>query len=776
MTLLTNKTIQSSYGDLLTTTNGGQGLTTTLQSLQDGFGNNSTIQIATDAINFSRAGGNTFQLDAVAVTSASVDINNVCKPNSVMPGTGGMNLPMGTTAQRLANVGVLRYNTDSNTMEYYNGAWVGPIGTGTVSSITQGANIICTPNPITTVGTVALNTNLTGLTSILVGNLSFAGNTITTTNVNGDVEVTPNGTGSLIMTDAAAIKFNNAANSKFISLQAGAIVNDVSFILPVDDGAAGQAITTDGAGQLQFTTFPVVATPVTDNAIARYDGTGGNLQNSAVIISDLNGVTGVTLLDVDNLELNGNTISITSVNGSLFLSPNGTGSIRIGNNTNAVPLRFYNSAGTFYTSLQAPALIADVEYVLPTAQGAGGTVLTNDGAGNLSWTVNGTGTVNSVNGTLNRITSTGGTDPIIDISAAYVGQASITTLGTIGTGTWQGTVVALAYGGTNANLVASNGGIFYSTATAGAILAGTATAGQILRSGSNAAPSWSTATYPDTTTANNLLYSSATNVVASLATANNGVLITSGAGVPSISSTLPAAVQGNITATGALASGSLAAGFTPVTVPLGGTGNTTFTAYSVICAGTTATGTFQNVSGVGTAGQVLTSNGAAALPTWQAVASLTGATFNTQSTTLTTTFSATSSSYTDVTGLSVSITPTSASNKVLIMASINHSNVSDGVNYNTFQLLRGATPIGNGTAAGSRTVAGCAGVSVDNDSITNTFILFIDSPATTSATTYKIQGAALTGFTFYINRSGVDTDSASYVRASSTITVMEVKV
>ncbi len=54
----------------------------------------------------------------------------------------------------------------------------------------------------------------------------------------------------------------------------------------------------------------------------------------------------------------------------------------------------------------------------------------------------------------------------------------------------------------------------------------------------------------------------------------------------------------------------------------GGTGNTTFTAYSVVCAGTTATGVFQNVSGVGTAGQVLTSNGAAALPTWQNGASI----------------------------------------------------------------------------------------------------------------------------------------------------------
>ncbi len=56
---------------------------------------------------------------------------------------------------------------------------------------------------------------------------------------------------------------------------------------------------------------------------------------------------------------------------------------------------------------------------------------------------------------------------------------------------------------------------------------------------------------------------------------------------------------------------------TSFAVSHGGTNNTTFTAYSVICAGTTATGTFQNVSGVGTAGQVLTSNGASALPTWQ---------------------------------------------------------------------------------------------------------------------------------------------------------------
>lgn len=55
-----------------------------------------------------------------------------------------------------------------------------------------------------------------------------------------------------------------------------------------------------------------------------------------------------------------------------------------------------------------------------------------------------------------------------------------------------------------------------------------------------------------------------------------------------------------------------------VTVPQGGTGLTTLTAYALMAAGTTATGNMQQVSGVGTAGQVLTSNGAGALPSWQA--------------------------------------------------------------------------------------------------------------------------------------------------------------
>lgn len=96
-------------------------------------------------------------------------------------------------------------------------------------------------------------------------------------------------------------------------------------------------------------------------------------------------------------------------------------------------------------------------FQLPATNGSNTNVLQTDGSGNTSWVAAGSGTVTSVSGTASRITSTGGATPVIDISASYVGQSSITTLGTIGTGTWQGTKIGLLYGGTNADLSATGG-------------------------------------------------------------------------------------------------------------------------------------------------------------------------------------------------------------------------------------------------------------------------------------------------------------------------------
>jgi hypothetical protein len=98
--------------------------------------------------------------------------------------------------------------------------------------------------------------------------------------------------------------------------------------------------------------------------------------------------------------------------------------------------------------------------------------------------------------------------------------------------------------------------------------------------------------------------------------------------VNSSGANLVATVPGNTTTvfTCILTSGTTAAswdadvqGFTTsLSVALGGTGNTSATAYAVQCGGTTSTGAHQSIASVGTSGQVLTSNGAGALPTFQA--------------------------------------------------------------------------------------------------------------------------------------------------------------
>ena len=145
------------------------------------------------------------------------------------------------------------------------------------------------------------------------------------------------------------------------------------------------------------------------------------------------------------------------------------------------------------------------------------------------------------------------------------------------------------------------------------------------------------------------------------------------------------------------------------------------------------------------------------------------------STVKTDTFTTTSGSYVDVTGLSVSITPTSSSNKILVLFQINGSQeVGAGRAY--LKLLRGSTVIDAGDVAGSRTPA-LGGFSAIDQSITSTPVSgnFLDSPATTSSTTYKIQVAMNAGSgTAYINRTMQDADNANQIRMASTIIVMEI--
>jgi hypothetical protein len=158
--------------------------------------------------------------------------------------------------------------------------------------------------------------------------------------------------------------------------------------------------------------------------------------------------------------------------------------------------------------------------------GTAGFVLTANSGAPPSWqAVTAEGTITTIDGDTGSITATAG---VVTLSG---GTTGLTTSGSASTMDLTGTL-KLANGGTNASLTASNGGIFYSSATAGAILAGTATARQVLLSGATAAPTWSTATYPTTTTINQLLFSSAANAITGLTTADSAALVTTSAGVP----------------------------------------------------------------------------------------------------------------------------------------------------------------------------------------------------------------------------------------------------
>ena len=156
---------------------------------------------------------------------------------------------------------------------------------------------------------------------------------------------------------------------------------------------------------------------------------------------------------------------------------------------------------------------------------------------------------------------------------------------------------------------------------------------------------------------------------------------------------------------------------------------------------------------------------------------------NLKSTSLTTTASitvTTGGTFVDITGLSVSITPTSNTSKIMIFAQVSASLGAD--NILALRLVRDSTAIGVGTSVSSRVAASGGayfGTAVMSSSSTQwqNPMQFLDSPATTASTTYKIQVTSnANGQVVYINRSSSDADSIGQFRGVSTITVMEVPV
>lgn len=307
-----------------------------------------------------------------------------------------------------------------------------------------------------------------GVTQLNVDNLRLDGNSLSSTDVNGDLTLSPNGTGDVVINsdelDASisttlSLGTSNSATTVNIGtgthasnlINIGGAASTINFtgtvnnnnvtnlnvtdkLITINDGggvgsggssgieieenavATGYAATSSDRNSWELkapnTAGVIVLTPgasgftldgsqvsgpgsATDEAIVRFDGTTGKLvQNSVITATDAGVVAGVTQLNVDNLRLDGNTLSSTDANGNVVLDPNGSGIIDAQAQVNVVgALRSDTSlileetgAGTDTITIQAPSSIAaSYSLTLPVDDGMANQILQTDGSGVLSW-------------------------------------------------------------------------------------------------------------------------------------------------------------------------------------------------------------------------------------------------------------------------------------------------------------------------------------------------------------------------------------------------------
>jgi hypothetical protein len=163
-----------------------------------------------------------------------------------------------------------------------------------------------------------------------------------------------------------------------------------------------------------------------------------------------------------------------------------------------------------------------------------------------------------------------------------------------------------------------------------------------------------------------------------------------------------------------------------------------------------------------------------------AIPQIAGIGSNVVSTTLTTPFSTTSASFTVVTGLDATITPSSNTAKVLVQVHLTGSQDTFTNNAMRYRITRDSTVIGVGTSVSSREpVTGSVTMpqqvsSASAREVISASMTFLDTPNSATAVTYRIEVRSPITQLIHINRSQADTDNADHVRSISTLTVTEV--
>jgi len=350
-------------------------------------------------------------------------------------------------------------------------------------------------NSSLTIGSTLLSlggtsTSLAGLTELTIDNININGNEISST---GDLSLNPSGSnvitvnGALISGVGTPITDTDAANKLYVdSVAQGLNVHNSVYVATT----ATLASTTGGTVTYSNGTAGVGATLVTTGSFTTIDGVSVAVVGRRVLVKDEvdpihNGIYVYTNSTTITRALDGDSPADYAGGDFVFISNgtinNDTGWVQTENittiGTDTIIWSQFSGAGTYIAG--AGLTLTGSEFIVNVA-GSGGIEIVTD-ALQLKSTIAGTGLtygtgVLNVIGTTDRITADA---DAIDIASTYVGQDSITTLGTITTGTWSATAISAIKGGTGQTTYAT-GDLLYASATNTLSKLTKGTAGQVL--------------------------------------------------------------------------------------------------------------------------------------------------------------------------------------------------------------------------------------------------------------------------------------------------------